>query len=292
MSNTPEIIAPLVVIVGQTASGKTALALELAELFDGEIICADSRTVYRGMDIGTAKPTIAEQARVPHHCINLISPNETFSAADFKTCALKAIDDIQRRGKLPIMVGGTGLYIDAVLFDYRFGDAADPALRAELSVKTINELQSMILKMGYIMPENHQNKRYLIRTIERHGCQGGCAALRPNTVVVGLLVEPDVLKARIAQRVETMVEAGFVEEYRKLRTLFPEDAPGFLAPGYKAFAKCLKGEISIDEAVALFAQNDWQLAKRQRTWFRRNDSVQWVNERSKAIEFVTTFLNK
>lgn len=180
-------VAPLIAIVGPTASGKTALALGIAERFAGEIICADSRTIYKGMNIGTAKPTAEERARVPHHCIDLIEPGETFSAADFKRCALAAIEDIRMRGKVSILVGGTGLYVDAVLFDYQFGEQADPVLRAELSAKTIEELQERIRQYGYVMPENKQNKRYLVRTIERRGDAGKRSALRSNVIVIGLI---------------------------------------------------------------------------------------------------------
>jgi len=282
---------PLVVILGQTASGKTALAFELARKFDGEIICADSRTIYKGMDVGTAKPTAAEQKGIPHHCIDLVSPDESFSVAQFKTCALDAIKDISERGKLPIMVGGTGLYIDAVLFDYEFGDEPDLALRSDLSKKTIDELQKIIEAARYEMPENRRNKRYLIRTIERQGKTGGRKELRENTLVIGLMIDPETLKKRITQRVDGMLAAGFVDEYRRLREQHPLGGPGFLAPGYKAFSGYMDGAISIDEAKASFIKNDWQLAKRQRTWFKRNHSVQWVSDHSKAVDIVTTFLN-
>jgi len=282
---------PLIVIVGQTASGKTALALEIAEKFDGEIICADSRTIYKGMDIGTAKPNKEEQARVPHHGINLINPDETFSAAQFKEYAFKTIRDIHQRGKLPILVGGTGLYIDAVLFDFQFGERADQKLREELSTKTVPELHSIIHELGYAMPENDQNKRYLIRTIERRGDVGGSKDIRPNTLVLGLVADMETLERRISRRVDTMLEQGFIDEYKKLLLRYQKNAPGFLAPGYKAFAEYLDGTVSLDEAKAAFIRNDRQLARRQRTWFKRNNSVQWLSDRSNAVEIVTTFLN-
>ena len=284
--------APMVAIVGQTASGKTALALDLAERFDGEIICADSRTIYRGMDTGTAKPTAEERAKVPHHCIDLIDPTETFSAADFKSCALEAIRDIGQRDKLPIMVGGTGLYIDAVLFDYQFGEPADRGIRTELATKTVEELQAMIRERGYEMPENKQNKRYLIRTIERHGNSGDRSALRSNTIVIGLSVDGGVLERRDTQRIDTMIESGFIEECRVLLARFPDDSPGFLAPGYKAFIPYVRGECTFEEARDVFIRGDMQLAKRQRTWFQRNPSIHWVSDRSEAVDIVTTFLNK
>ena len=285
-------VAPLIVIVGSTASGKTALALDIAEKFAGEIICADSRTIYKGMNIGTAKPTAEERARVPHHCIDLINPDEAFSAADFKQCALEAIQDIHRRGKVPILVGGTGLYVDAVLFDYQFGEQADPVLRAELSTKTVEELQECIRQYGYVMPENKQNKRYLVRVIERRGDAGGRSVFRQNTVVIGLGVDRDVLRTRITNRVDAMLQNGFIEECRELSAKFPAESLGFLAPGYKAFMPYMRGECTLEQARDVFVRGDVRLAKRQQTWFRRNESIQWVNDRSEAVELVTTFLNK
>lgn len=292
MAKIEEKYPPLVVIVGQTASGKTALGIDLAERFGGEIICADSRTIYKGMDIGTAKPTVKERTKIPHHCLDIIEPNQTFSAAEFKRLALAAIKDITVRGKLPIIVGGTGLYIDAVLFDFKFGSSADVVMRNELSTKTVPELQAIINSHGYNMPENSKNKRYLIRTIERKGVEGNRSPLRPNTLVLGLKVDPATLKQRIATRVDTMVEAGFVQEYRALRRKFPKDAPAFLAPGYKAFDDYINGSVSLAEAKAAFMQNDVRLAKRQWTWFKRNECVQWLDDRSNAVDIVTTFLNK
>ena len=139
-------MAPLVVIAGPTASGKTALAIELAEKFGGEIICADSRTIYKYMDIGTAKPSAEDRARVPHHGIDLVEPGEDFSAADFKFYALGMIADIRARGKVPFLVGGTGLYIDAVVYDYQFGPKADPVQREILESMTLEQLHDYCYK--------------------------------------------------------------------------------------------------------------------------------------------------
>jgi tRNA dimethylallyltransferase len=160
---------PLIVIVGPTASGKTALAIELAQKYAGEIICADSRTLYKGMDIGTAKPTVEEQALVPHWGLDLVEPGEPFSAADFKRYALQKIDEIRARGHVPFLVGGTGLYVDGIVFDYQFGDTKNAKLRAKLEQKTIAELQVYCNENNIEMPENPQNKRYLIRAIEQVG---------------------------------------------------------------------------------------------------------------------------
>src|SRR5688572_21256799 len=160
---------PLIVIAGPTASGKSALAMKVAKKYNGEIICADSRTVYKGMDIGTAKPSAVDRKEVPHHLLDIVQPNQPFTAADFKEQALAAIDDISGRGKLPIMVGGTGLYIDSVIFDYRFGDPADPDKRAQLQDMTLEQLQQMCVMEGIRLPENTKNKRHLVRAVELGG---------------------------------------------------------------------------------------------------------------------------
>jgi tRNA dimethylallyltransferase len=162
---------PLVVIVGPTASGKTALAIELAEQFNGEIICADSRTVYKGMDIGTAKPTKKEQSKVPHWGIDIVDPDQRFTAADFKKYVLQKIAEIRSRGHVPFLVGGSGLYVDSVIFDYEFGDEADENLRRKLNTMTVDELKNYCIINNIVLPENHKNQRYLIRKIELNGVQ-------------------------------------------------------------------------------------------------------------------------
>ena len=149
----------IIVIVGPTASGKTALAIDIAKRHNGEIICADSRTVYKGLDIGTAKPTPADQARVPHHGLDLVEPDESFSAADFKSYANQKIAEIRQRGRLPVLVGGTGLYVDSVVYDYQFGPPVDKKRRQELSTMTIEELHEYCHKHNVPLPENIYNKR-------------------------------------------------------------------------------------------------------------------------------------
>jgi tRNA dimethylallyltransferase len=244
------------------------------------------------MDIGTAKPSDEERIRIPHHLLDLVDPDQTYSVADFKAQALVAIEDISLRGKLPILVGGTGLYIDAVLFDFGFGPSADLESRKYLETKTVEELQELIRNKSYPMPENNKNKRYLIRALERKGSIGTKSQGRPNTLVIGLSVESDELRRRIENRVEAMLQAGFVDEYRRLLERYSEDAAGFRAPGYKAFLPYLRGETSLEQARAEFVRNDWRLAKRQRTWFKRNKTIQWLTDRSNAVDIVTSFLNK
>lgn len=288
-------VPPLVAIVGTTASGKSALAMQLAEQFDGEIVCADSRTVYRGMDIGTAKPSTAERARIPHHLLNVVNPDQPFSAAQFKRAADRAIADIQDRGKLPILVGGTGLYIDAVLYNYRFHTAANPIRRAELSGLSVLELQNRLREAGVALPENSQNPRHLVRALETGGARATRETLRPNTLVIGLDPGQEVLKKRIAERVEVMFAAGFLDEARRLGGAYGWDAEALQAPGYKAARSYILGAQSLAECKAAFVRNDLQYARRQRTWFRRNKSIQWFTNSSdtdKIVDLVTTLLNK
>ena len=157
----------LIVITGPTASGKTSLAIKLAKLFGGEIISADSRAIYKDINIASAKPTIEERDGVPHWGFDLVEPGERFTAADFKEYAYSKIEDILSRGKIPFLVGGTGLYIDAVLYDYEFGGEVSDVFRRKLNSKSLEELQEYILENKIQMPENFKNKRYLIRAIEK-----------------------------------------------------------------------------------------------------------------------------
>jgi tRNA dimethylallyltransferase len=270
---------PLVVIVGETASGKSAVALELAERFNGEVICADSRTVYHGMDIGTAKPSPEEQAWIPHHLLDVVDPDEPFTVADFKRLATRAIDDISRRGKLPILVGGTGLYIDAVLFDFDFRSIPSPELRAELTVLSVPELQARLQAADIPLPNNPHNPRHLIRALETSGESSSRKSLRKNTLIIGLLTDREDLRERIAARVEAMITNGFVAEVKRLAKQYGWEIPPLQAPGYKAFRGYLEGTTTLEEAKALFVQNDLSLAKRQRTWFKRNNSIHWTKDR-------------
>lgn len=283
---------PLVVIVGETASGKSALAMKLAELFNGEIIAADSRTVYKSLDIGTAKPTETDRHRIGHHLLDVVDPDQTFTAADFKRLALHAIDDITARGKLPILVGGSGLYIDAVLYDFSFAPVVDPLVRQELQALSIAELQERIKKHKYEMPENDQNPRHLMRTIERAGAPVVKNDLRPNTLVLGVRIDRDELRKKITHRVDITIERGLAAEVEQVSKKYGWDAPGLQAPAYKAFREYIDGSISLDQAKAKNVQNDLYLAKRQRTWFRRNNSIHWISKQTDAVDLVTTFLNK
>jgi tRNA dimethylallyltransferase len=189
----------LLAIVGPTASGKSELAIKVAELCPAEIIAADSRTIYKGMDVGTAKPTWSDQKKVVHWGIDLIKPNDSYSAQDFQNYAKNKIKDVRQRGKLPILVGGTGLYIDSVLYSFEFTNS-DLSSRPELESLSIDELQGIIEQKNLPKPENWQNRRHLIRTIERKGKVGSRKELSEGIVIIGLLPPRDDLRALIAKR--------------------------------------------------------------------------------------------
>lgn len=287
--------SPLLVIVGETASGKTALAIELAQHLDGEIICADSWTVYKGFDIGTAKPTTEEQQGIPHHLLDVADPSVGFSAALFQRLAKQQIVEISGRGKLPIMVGGTGLYIDSVIFDYSFLPPSDSALRQELNAMHLADLVQRAATAGFDLGKiDVRNKRRVIRLIENKGVFPTKQPLRENTVLIGLHRPLEELRSRIIARVDAMVAAGLADEVRRLGERYGWDCEPMKAPAYRAFREYVEGAISLDEAKQHMVRNDLQLAKKQRTYFRRNSSIQWISDRSEAaniVERLTTNLN-
>lgn len=285
---------PLVVILGQTASGKSQLGLEVAQAHNGEIIAADSRTIYRGMDIGTAKPSQTDQAVVMHHGLDLVAPDEVFSAAAFKRYAENVVKDIWSQHKLPIVVGGSGLYIDGLIYDFSFQIVADPALRAELESLDLQALAERAEALG-IKPDHVDflNKRHLARAIERGGKVGDRRPnLPPNVLLIGLRIQKEVLDQRIAERVNTMFDNGLIEEVQNLVKQYGAHAPGLLAPGYKATIQHLKGEISLEEAKEVFIRNDRRLAKRQQTWFKRNPDIIWCDSAAEAKDKIEAFLSE
>ncbi len=273
-------MSPLVVIVGETGSGKTALAIELARRFDGEIISADSRTIYKGMDIGTAKPTMAERAGVPHHGFDIVGPDGRFTAYDFQQLAYKMIDKISARGRLPIIVGGTGLYIDAVLYDFAFRPQASAEQRAALAALSVKQLQQAVVDQGLELPQNAQNPRHLTRLLEAGAPPQQIKTIPDHTLILGLWTPREQLRQRIERRVDTMVAAGLIDEVRALRARYG-DIEALRAPGYNAFSAYIDGAIDLDEAKRQFVRSDMHLAKRQRTWFRREPSIHWLNGNNK-----------
>lgn len=284
----------LIVIVGETASGKSELALRLAGQFGGELVCADSWTVRREVNIGTAKPNAGERARVPHHLLDVAGPCDDFTAAVFKELAIKAIDDIASRGKLPIMVGGTGLYIDSVLYDYSFLPAGDRAEREALNSMTVAELLSLIKEKG-IEPGavDQRNKRRLIRLIETNGERPAKGQPRPNTLVIGLKTEREQLKQRIEQRTDAMLAAGLEDEVRDLADNYGWDCEALKGVGYAQWKSYFEGSQSLDETRQKIIKATLDLAKRQRIWFKRNNSIQWLDtpvKWSSVVAVATTFL--
>lgn len=277
MAAEPLTHMPLIVIVGPTASGKTSLALELAEKFNGEIICADSRTIYKGMDIGTAKPTAAEQARVPHWGLDLIELNEDYSAADFKQYAVQKIKEIRARGHVPFLVGGTSLYIDAVIFDYQFGEKADPEQRLKFEAMTIEQLYDYCIQHNVVLPENKENKRYVIRAIERKSI----TVSRNNepmssSIIVGIATDRDVLRIRIEQRTEQLFDNGVVAEATILGKKYGWKSQSMTGNIYPLVHSYLENGITLDELKVKSTTLDWRLAKRQLTWLKRNPYISWL----------------
>jgi tRNA dimethylallyltransferase len=285
---------PLLVLVGETASGKSALAIRLARQFNGEIISADAWTVRRGADIGTAKPTTEERQQVPHHLLDVAGPDEDFTAAVFKRLAQDAIMDITDRGKLPILVGGTGLYIDGVIFDYSFLPAGDKQLRQELNGLTIQELLKRIndneIELGEV---DVRNKRRLIRLIENDGRLPSRQELRPDTLMIGLRTEQPELKERIIKRVDTMLATGLEGEVRDLSERYGWESEALKGIGYAQWKGYFEGRENQDEVRQKIIKATLDLAKRQRTWFRRNNCIQWFTTPVKwpdVVDTVTTFL--
>ena len=259
---------PLIVILGPTASGKTAYAIRLARLIGGEVICADSRTVYRGMNIGTAKPTEPERAGVPHWGLDLIEPDQRYSLYDFQRYAMAKIAEIRQRQHVPLLVGGSGLYINSVIYDYRLvGGDYDPTTRAELEELPPDELRRLIVKRGAKLPRDLDNKRRLIRSLETGGVSNNCGYLSRQTIVIGIAVDKEKISQRISERAEQMLERGLVDETDRLIARY-----GMVEPlrrnAYGVVAKYLTGQIYEAELIEQISTKDRQLVKKQLTWWR------------------------
>ena len=267
---------PLIVIVGPTASGKTSLAIQLAKKYRGEIICADSRTVYRGMNIGTAKPSLEEQQEVSHWGLDLVDPGDSFSVSQFKDYVRQKIKEIRSRGNIPFLVGGTGLYIDSVIFDFQFGAKYSKEKRANLQEMTISELQQYCVNHDVALPENSKNKRYLIRAIERAGKKpSGLEVPLSNTIVVGITTGKQLLRQRITDRAKKMFKDGVVEETIGLANNAGWCNEAMTGNVYPIIKKLIEKEIDEDQAIREFIVSDVNLVKRQLTWFRRNPFIEW-----------------
>ncbi len=283
--------APLAVLCGPTAVGKTSLAVALAQHLGAEIVCADSRTVYRGMDIGTAKPTAAQRAAVPHHLLDVADPEETFTVAQFQRLARAAIAAIRDRGRLPLLVGGTGLYIRAVVDDFHIPAVApDSALRARLEADArAHGPAALHARLQAVDPVaasciHPHNVRRVIRALEVCLATGRPISAQqrrgPSTaaVLVGLWRARVDLYRRIDARVDEQLAAGLLDETRRLlQRGVPHEAPAMQGLGYKELAGYLLGRYDYAEAVRRLKRNTRRYAKRQLTWFRRDARIRWVD---------------
>ena len=285
----------ILVIVGPTASGKTRMAVELAQRHNGEVISADSMQIYRTMDIGTAKPTKEEMGGIPHHMIDVADPEEDFSVARYVEMAARCVDDVLERGKLPIVAGGTGLYIDSLLSGRTFASfSPDSALRGELE-RELEEKggQAMLEALAQVDPEAAQrlhpnDHKRIIRalevyrstgkTITQHNRETQAIPPRYDALTIGLAFQDrQAMWRRIDQRVDEMVAAGLEDEVRRLLTsgISPK-CTAMQAIGYKEFTQALSGEMTWQEAADVVKLRSRQYAKRQLTWFGRNPNTRWV----------------
>lgn len=275
----------LITIAGPTASGKTDLAIQLAEQFDGEIICADSRTIYRGMDIGTAKPTSEERQRVPHHLLDVVDPGETLSVAAFKDLAESAIEAIAARGKVPMLIGGSGLYIDAVLYDYHFPAQADPERRQQLEAMADTELLELLAAEDAEAYQrvDRSNRRRVIRALETLGQRRTKQEqVRRQTLILGLRLNKKFAQERIQKRIELMLEKGFLDEVRMIGETYGWDSEAMSGIGYRAFREVVLGRKTVAEAEVDFVRGDMRLMKKQLTWFKRNSEIVWLQGANEA----------
>lgn len=299
-------LPPLLVILGPTAVGKTEVAIETALRFDGEIISGDSMQVYRRMDIGTAKPTMEERRGVPHHLIDILEPDQTFSVADFQARVEALIPEIAARGKLPILAGGTGLYLRAVTTEYTFSEIeTDWGLRHRLAAEAdrLGEepLHRRLAEVDPIAAARiHPNdRRRVIRALEVFYQTGQpisslqtaeAGKSKWDLLQIGLTMDRESLYRRIEQRVDRMVEDGLVEEVRNLLgSGYSRDLFSMQSLGYREIAAYLEGEVPLEEAIALVKRNTRRFAKRQMTWFRRDKGIFWLElgehmDKSRAVE--------
>ena len=286
-------MSKLLVIIGETASGKSAAAMEVARKLNGEIIGADSWTVYREFNIGTAKPSAAELAEIRHHLFDIVDAADGFNAALFKKLANEAIADVQRRGKLPILVGGTGLYIDSVVFDYEFMPPGEPGERERRNDMTIDDVLAEAEAEGVSLEGvDIRNKRRIIRALETGGMQPKSSGLPENTVLLGLTTAREDLRERVTKRVDSMLDAGLETEVKGLVAKYGWDVEPMKGIGYREWREYYGGSQTLALTRERIISSTMKLAKRQRTWFKRNNSIQWVNNRDQIVDIATTLLNK
>lgn len=271
----------VIFILGPTASGKTSVAIELAKRIGGEIISADSRAFYTGMDIATAKPSIKERQGIKHWGIDLINPGKKYSIAEFKVYCEEKIADIKSRGLVPIVVGGSGLYVDSVIFNYdlKSRKSKEDDADAKLQKLSVFELQELIKKKEIGLPENYKNKRYLIRWLENNGEMGEDRdEINPDYLVFGVYTKRDELKERIKLRIDKLFNQELIDEYISLNNAYPGALESITTNYYPIIKRYLNKEIDLNEAKELAYYADWHLAKRQLTWLKRNKYIKWYKK--------------
>lgn len=297
--------APLSVVgvVGPTASGKTALAIELAERLRGELVSADSRQVFIGCDIGTNKPPAAELRGLPCHLIDVVEPGRPFTVADYRNLAIPVVEAIAQRGRLPVLQGGTGLYVRAVLDGWNLAEvAADWPLRARLQARLAEEgreaLEAELRRLDPVAADRAQrNPRRLIRALEIHALTGVPASARRRAapppwrvLVLGLDVPLPALDERIERRVDRMLADGLLDEVRRLRDRHPGAGLAGLGHGYREMGAVLDGTMTLAQARTSTIRQVRQYARRQLTWFRADPRVQWIApDADRVTELVERF---
>ena len=297
---------PLLVIVGPTAAGKTDVAIEIAKRKNAEVISADSRYFYRGMDIGTAKPSVEERSSVPHFMIDISNPDETCSLALFQEAALACVDDIQKRGKLPILVGGTGQYVQAVIEGWNLPSQAPDTRLREVLLQWGNELGALTLyeKLKIIDPEaaahiEYQNLRRTIRALEvifltgqRFSAQRRKHGSPFSYLTIGLRRPRKELYERIDRRIESMIANGFEEEVQTLLDAgYSPNLPSMSAIGYREMVAYVQGRMSLEEAVVQMKRLTRQFVRRQANWFKESDpDIHWFDMSDHVVNEIDQYL--
>lgn len=289
---------PIIVLTGPTASGKTSLSHALAKEFDGEIICADSMTVYRDMNIGTDKPK--ELNGIPHHLLDILDPNEEFNVSLFKSLAEGKIKEIHKRGHVPFLVGGSTMYIDALVYKYQFPKAKpNESLRKRLERKTNEDLLNQLIALDpdaeFLVDRN--NKRRLIRALEV-SLQTGKPFTRQkkkqnlpkNVLYLALQRDREKLYEKINSRVDKMMAEGFLDEVKNLYEKYNLSI-SMQSTGYKQMVEYLKGKSSLEEAVEKTKQAHRNYAKRQLTWLNKNKDVIWIKDEKSTTKTINDFLS-
>lgn len=306
---------PILIIAGPTASGKTGLSVAMAQKFNGEIISADSMQIYKGMDIGTAKPDQKERMGIPHHLMDVVEPWEGFTVAQYRNLASQKIQEVWERGKWPIVVGGTGLYIHSLIRSWTFSNTPpSPNIRIEIqSFYEESGKEALYNELLKVDPEGaksiHPNNiKRVIRALEVFRETGrtkssmdalsGKEEVPYEYTLVGLTMERSRLYARIEERIDQMIAAGLVDEVRKLVDQGADESwQSMQGLGYKEILAYLKGNCSLEEAIDLLKKGTRHYAKRQWTWFRRLEEIHWLDvdryaDKNQQIEEITSYIKK